>query len=72
MIGRILSMRTTSMLSINEKSDVKHVHLEEDPSKLPTKVDPVSPDSDRPPSCLRYYLDRHLKAVAPPITTEIA
>ncbi|VDN27345.1 unnamed protein product [Dibothriocephalus latus] len=64
LIGRILGMRTTNILSINEKSGVKHIHLEENSSKLPTKVDPVSPDSDHPPSCLRVE-DIHPHLAAP-------
>ncbi|BHF80558.1 RNA-binding protein fxr1 [Sparganum proliferum] len=64
LIGRILGMRTTNILAINEKSGVKHIHLEENSNKLPTKVDPVSPDSDHLPSCLRVE-DIHPHLAAP-------
>uniref|UniRef100_A0A183STQ3 KH domain-containing protein n=1 Tax=Schistocephalus solidus TaxID=70667 RepID=A0A183STQ3_SCHSO len=43
LIGRILGTRTANILSINEKSGVKHIHLEENSSKLPTKVEDIHP-----------------------------
>lgn len=54
LIGRILGTRTTNILAINEKSGVKHIHLEEEADRLPTPVDNETiQDPERYPYCLR-------------------
>ena len=54
LIGRVVGNRTQNILSITEKSGVRHIHLESESKSLPKPVDsPESLSQGRIPTCLK-------------------
>lgn len=60
LIGRVVGNRTQNILSITEKSGVRHIYLASDSRSLPRPVDnPEAMPHGRLPTCLKVSRDKY-------------